>query len=89
MHKILVIDDEINIAEGIRDSLEAEGYDIEISHDGEEGLRKALEGIYDLILLDVMMPKLDGIEVCNRIRSAGLNVPILFLTHFPCSIHLL
>ena len=80
MHKILVIDDEINIAEGIRDSLEAEGYDIEISHDGEEGLRKALEGIYDLILLDVMMPKLDGIEVCNRIRSAGLNVPILFLT---------
>ena len=80
MNKILVIDDEVNISEGIKESLVSEGYDVEIAYDGEEGLTKALDNKYDLILLDVMMPKLDGIEVCDRIRSSGSQVPVLFLT---------
>lgn len=78
--RVLIVDDEMNLAEGIRENLEFEGYSTEVAHDGAEGLEKLLSGNFDLILLDVMMPKLDGLQVCARIREAGIQTPVLFLT---------
>jgi two-component system alkaline phosphatase synthesis response regulator PhoP len=78
--KILVVDDEEHLAAGIRENLAAEGYSTEVAHDGEQGLTMALEGRFDLILLDVMMPKLDGLQVCEEIRAGGLQTPVLFMT---------
>jgi two-component system alkaline phosphatase synthesis response regulator PhoP len=78
--RILVVDDEVNLAEGIRENLEIEGYETEVAFDGEEGLEKLHNGQYDLVLLDVMMPKLDGLQVCSRLREAGDQTPVLFLT---------
>jgi len=78
--RILVVDDEEHLAAGIRENLQAEGYDTEVAHDGEQGLAKVRAGTFDLILLDVMMPKLDGLQVCEEIRADGLQTPVLFLT---------
>jgi two-component system alkaline phosphatase synthesis response regulator PhoP len=78
--RILVVDDEEHLAAGIRENLEAEGYETEVAHDGAEGLARATADRFDLILLDVMMPKLDGLEVCAEIRDAGLQTPVMFLT---------
>jgi two-component system, OmpR family, alkaline phosphatase synthesis response regulator PhoP len=78
--KILVVDDEEHLAAGIRENLAAEGYATEVAHDGEQGLTMAREGGFDLILLDVMMPKLDGLQVCEEIRAGGLQTPVLFMT---------
>ena len=78
--RILVVDDEIHLAEGLRDVLEAEGYRVAMAHDGAEGLEKALSESFDLILLDIMMPKMDGLETCAALRREGSRVPILFLT---------
>ncbi len=78
--RILVVDDEEHLAAGIRENLQAEVYDTEVAHDGAEGLAKIKAGTFDLILLDVMMPKLDGLKVCEETRKAGLQIPVLFLT---------
>ena len=78
--RILVVDDEEHLAAGIRENLQAEGYDTDVAHNGEQGLAKVRAGAFDLILLDVMMPKLDGLQVCEQIRAAGLQTPVLFLT---------
>jgi len=78
--RILVVDDEIHLASGLREVLEAEGYRVAVAHDGTEGLKKALDESFDMILLDIMMPKMDGIETCEALRRAGSRVPILFLT---------
>jgi two-component system response regulator MprA len=78
--KILVVDDDEKITSLLRRSLTFEGYDVQTAHDGREGLRKMLETEPDLVVLDVMMPNLDGWEVCERIRKSGSNVPILMLT---------
>lgn len=78
--RILVVDDEEHLAAGIRENLQAEGYETDVAHNGEQGLAKARAGAFDLILLDVMMPKLDGLQVCEQIRAAGLQTPVLFLT---------
>ena len=78
--RILVVDDEAHLADGIRENLTAEGYATDVAHDGESGLAKALEGAFDLILLDVMMPKMDGLRVCEEIRRNGLQTPVMFLT---------
>ncbi|MFL2546855.1 MAG: response regulator transcription factor [Candidatus Rariloculaceae bacterium] len=78
--RILVVDDEEHLAEGIRENLVAEGYETEVAHDGERGLAMIRKSAYDLILLDVMMPKLDGLKVCEEIRADGLQTPVLFLT---------
>jgi len=78
--RILVVDDEINLAEGIRENLELEGYETEVAHDGAQGLEMLQTGNYDLVLLDVMMPRLDGLEVCGRLRETGDQTPVLFLT---------
>ena len=78
--RILVVDDEAHLAAGISENLEAEGYAADVAHDGAEGLDKIRAKAYDLVLLDVMMPKLNGLEVCEAIRRDGLQTPVLFLT---------
>ena len=77
--RILVVDDEEHLAAGIRENLQAEGYETDVAHDGEQGLAKIRGGAFDLILLDVMMPKLDGIKVCEEIRADGLQTPVSVL----------
>lgn len=77
---ILIVEDEEHLADALAHNLQFEGYATTIAHDGEEGLQLAETIQFDLILLDIMMPKLDGIEVCRRIRATGSRVPILFLT---------
>lgn len=77
--KVLVVDDEKLIVKGIRFSLEQDGMEVECAYDGEEALKLATENSYDMILLDLMLPKMDGFEVCQRIRDFS-NVPIVMLT---------
>lgn len=77
--KILVVDDEKLIVKGIRFSLEQDGMEVDCAYDGEEALKLAGENAYDLILLDVMLPKMTGFEVCQQIRGFS-NVPIIMLT---------
>jgi len=77
--KILVIEDEKNIAQVLAFNLMQAGYDYDIAYDGEEGLNKAYSGEFDLILLDLMLPKMDGFEVCRRVRSK-LSTPIIIVT---------
>jgi DNA-binding response OmpR family regulator len=79
MAKVLVVDDEKLIVKGIRFSLEQDGMDVDCAYDGEEALAKATENSYDMILLDVMLPKMDGFTVCQRVRDFS-NVPIVMLT---------
>ena len=77
--KVLVGDDEKLIVKGIRFSLEQDGMEVECAYDGEEALKLATANTYDMILLDLMLPKMDGMEVCQRIREFS-NVPIVMLT---------
>ena len=77
--RILLVDDEPLIVKGLRYTLEQDGYEIDSAADGEEALTKFFSGRYDFILLDVMLPKVDGITVCQRIREHS-NVPIIMLT---------
>ncbi|MEE0969497.1 MAG: response regulator [Clostridia bacterium] len=77
--KILVVEDESNIAQILAVNLMLAGYDYEIASDGEEGLNKALTGEFDLILLDLMLPKMNGFEVCARVRKK-LSTPIIMVT---------
>ena len=77
--KVLVVDDEKLIVKGIRFSLEQDGMEVECAYDGEEALKLATENQYDMILLDIMLPKMDGFEVCQQIRGFS-DVPIVMLT---------
>ena len=77
--KILVVDDDTNICELLRLYLTKEGYQVTVANDGEEGLEKFNQVKPDMVLLDVMMPRMDGLEVCRRIRKAG-NTPVMMLT---------
>lgn len=77
--KILIVDDEPLIVKGLKYSLEQDNYETDSAMDGEEALNKFFAGRYDLVLLDVMLPKVDGIEVCQRIREKS-TVPIVMLT---------
>ena len=77
--KVLVVDDEKLIVKGIRFSLEQDGMEVDAAYDGEEALEMAREKEYDIILLDLMLPKLDGLGVCQQIREFS-NVPIVMLT---------
>jgi len=77
--KILLVDDDIELIEMIRDYLEREGFDVTVAYDGEAGAREALDGGYDIAVLDVMMPGINGIELLRRIRSAS-TMPIIMLT---------
>ena len=78
--RALVVEDEVRLAATLQDLLELNGYASDIAHDGEAGLDNALTGIYDVILLDVMLPKLDGFTVLRRLRAEGNTTPVLMLT---------
>jgi DNA-binding response OmpR family regulator len=80
MAKILVVDDEPDMAMGLRDNLQFEGYDVVVANDGDQAIEIANHERPDLILLDVMMPKRDGLEVCTMLRESGYKMPILMLT---------
>ena len=79
MKKILIVEDEKTISDIIKINLVKEGYSVETAYDGQEALDKFSEGQYDLMLLDVMLPKIDGFQVCRKIRMTS-NVPIIMLT---------
>jgi DNA-binding response OmpR family regulator len=80
MLKILIVDDEQNMRRGLKDNLEFEGYEVDTAADGEEGLNKILSNSYNLIILDVMMPRLSGFDVCREIRKKGITTPVILLT---------
>ena len=77
--KVLVVDDEKLIVKGVRFSLEQDGMEVDCAYDGEEALEKIRANTYDIILLDIMLPKLDGFQVCQQVREFS-DVPILMLT---------
>ena len=78
-NKVLVVDDEKLIVKGLKFSLEQEGFKVDCAYDGEDALQQAKSNTYDIILLDIMLPKLSGMEVCQQIREYS-NVPIIMLT---------
>lgn len=78
--RILIVEDEPAIRTGLMDVFIFHGYEVDSASDGREGLDKALSGTYELILLDVMLPGIDGFEICNRIRSRDRDQPIIMLT---------
>jgi len=80
MPRILIVEDEPDIAMGLTDDLSAEGYDVELRTDGESAVHAGLQAGWDLILLDVMLPRKDGFDVCRELRRAGVKTPIILLT---------
>lgn len=80
MAKILIVEDELHMRMGLKDNLQYEGYHVELAEDGEKGLQKIQAGQYDLILLDAMMPRMSGFDVCRHARKLGIKTPIIFLT---------
>ncbi len=79
MPRVLLVDDDIELSDLLREYLQQEGFDTDAVHDGEAGVARALDGSYDIVVLDVMMPRLDGVEALRRIRLAS-RVPVLMLT---------
>ncbi|MBN2015296.1 response regulator transcription factor [Candidatus Dojkabacteria bacterium] len=77
---ILIIEDNKKLAENIKSVLKSENYNVEIALKGEEGLEKILTGSYNLVILDLALPDIDGIEICRRLRKKGVRTPILMLT---------
>lgn len=80
MNRLLIVEDDQPMAVALRDGFEYEGYSVQVATDGAEGLRLAAERRPDIIILDVMLPKTSGLDVCRRLRSAGDQVPIILLT---------
>ncbi len=80
MTKLLLVEDDRKIAGAVKRGLEAEGFSVEVSHDGDDGFWRASEGTYDLIMLDIMLPGLNGYRICSRLREAGIWTPVLMLT---------
>ncbi|HLO57407.1 MAG TPA: response regulator transcription factor [Bacteroidales bacterium] len=80
MKKILIVEDEPNMVNGLKDNLEFEGYEIDTAMEGNLGLQKATENKYDLILLDIMLPGMSGLDICKSVRKKGINTPIILLT---------
>ncbi|MBK7931235.1 MAG: response regulator transcription factor [Bryobacterales bacterium] len=80
MTRILIVEDEPAIALGLEDDLRLEGYEVEVASDGTAGARLALGRPYDLILLDLMLPGRNGLQICREVRRAGISTPILMLT---------
>jgi DNA-binding response OmpR family regulator len=77
---ILVVEDERRLAQVVRKVLEEEGHTVDVAHDGEEGLAMAMDGSHDVILLDVLLPGIDGFEVCRSLRASRVDTPVLLLT---------
>lgn len=80
MAKILIVEDEPAMQLGLKDNLELESYHVDIASDGEIGLNKIKAGSYDLILMDVMLPRLSGFDLCKAVRSLGVQTPVILLT---------
>ena len=80
MAKILVVEDEPNMQIGLKDNLEFEQFEVTVAKDGQQGLDIMLRDKFDLIILDVMMPKMSGFDVCKAARNQGVSTPIIFLT---------
>ena len=78
--KVLIVDDEKRLAEAVAQNLRRNNFDTDISFDGEDGLYNALTGVYDVILLDIMMPKKDGLSVLSELRAEGIQTPVILLT---------
>lgn len=78
--KVLVVDDDVKMAASLRRGLEAEGYGVEVAHDGHDGLWLATESGADVIVLDIMLPGLNGYRICRQLRDRGVWTPILMLT---------
>jgi DNA-binding response OmpR family regulator len=78
--KILIIEDEENLVKGLKLNLDDEGYEVSWAIDGEEGLRKSLQESPDLIILDIMLPKMNGLDICRELRNRNILIPIVMLT---------
>jgi DNA-binding response OmpR family regulator len=78
--RVLLVEDEVHLADTVRDGLAAEGFNVEIVHDGIDGLWASTENSYDVIVLDIMLPGLNGYTVCQKLRAAGVWTPVLMLT---------
>jgi two-component system copper resistance phosphate regulon response regulator CusR len=78
--RILIVEDEHKIAQALKEGLEQESFAVDVAYDGEDGVNTALNDEYDLIILDVMLPKLNGLEVCKQLRDASNHTPVLMLT---------
>jgi len=78
--KILIVEDEPNMSRGLKDNLEFEGYDVSLAENGAIGLKMILSTSYALVVMDVMMPEMSGLDVCKKVREAGIAVPIILLT---------
>jgi DNA-binding response OmpR family regulator len=78
--RILIAEDEPGIALGLEDDLKLEGYEVEVARDGHDALRRAREGEFDLLVLDIMLPGRDGFEICRDLRRSGSRMPVLMLT---------
>src|SRR5690625_5555687 len=79
-NKILVVDDEVSIVTLLKYNIEKEGFITDVAYDGQEAIKKAEQNHYELIVLDVMLPEMDGMEVCKHLRQNKIDVPILMLT---------
>jgi two-component system alkaline phosphatase synthesis response regulator PhoP len=80
MKKILIIEDEQDLIKGLKLNLSDEGFEVGWAVNGVEGLRKAIEEAPDLIILDIMLPEMDGLEVCRKLRQKNINIPVIMLT---------
>ena len=80
MKKLLIIEDEPDLIKGLKLNLSDEGYEVDWALNGVDGLRKAVEGAPDLIILDIMLPEMDGLEVCRKLRQKNIDIPIIMLT---------
>src|SRR5215208_1222136 len=80
MTKILVVEDQRDLARGLKANLEVEGYEVDVAHTGEDALRMIAAQPPALVLLDLMLPDLEGYDVLKRLRDGGLNTPVLILT---------
>lgn len=78
--RVLIVEDEYSLAELVAERLKKERYTVDVSYDGEDGLYNALTGIYDLILLDIMLPKKDGLEILRELRAEGITSKVIMLT---------
>jgi len=80
MDKILIVEDDKAILMGLKDDLEFEGYKVSVALDGKKGLKQAMDQEFQLIILDILLPELNGFEVCKKLRESGKNTPILMIT---------
>jgi DNA-binding response OmpR family regulator len=78
--RVLVVDDEVRLASALQRGLRAEGFAVDVAHDGGDGLHLAREGGYDVVVLDIMLPTLSGYRICEQLRADGNQVPVLMLT---------